>query len=590
MEVRLVALASTARLRFSQGSISSCIYSVQEIWKKAKELELGLMDLEQDGTHIDHRAEVYTDPISQEYQRPPTQMSIQEQDRASTFSYQQQGNPSLTLHQHSTTYPHDHPLHLNRGPTPPRPVPHALGFGHTSFLGPGAAKPQLTHVQPRYQSVQEAGRYREAHDTPPVQAHSGSKRPFHSDQRMYFLGDEPISSQDRNRPTVYPQHQQHQTNEMTNKLSSAISPSPENVPGQSLPSLTRRSPAATLQDPIIHPVYRPRQRSLPQVLEYRRKSCDSPYHLQSDHDGGPRSISPSLATTQQSPPRTQYSTYQSSLSQSGNTDDLRSSRYVPGHDIHHPVHHPHQQPPHLPPTFHRTRAGADRDMQDAPLFSRPQQQARIPQQAQIQHEYISGQQSKASARINTEDGQNKSGKDVGLGHTDVTDNKMSSGIVGGGGTGMIQYNSNGERRLSPGGSHSTPTTTTLLIPSGPSPPISASGALPVFSALSSTFPFSPAGNAAGQGLGLAFDAGGSGGGGRTNSGSNGHKMGRESNSGGARTQYHAPLEPEVIARLDELFFRFLQRICSDFNSVDVIIIVVILDGNGDAKVGIEEAY
>jgi hypothetical protein len=32
---------------------------------------------------------------------------------------------------------------------------------------------------------------------------------------------------------------------------------------------------------------------------------------------------------------------------------------------------------------------------------------------------------------------------------------------------------------------------------------------------------------------------------------------------GSRTQFHAPLEPEVVARLDELFFKFLQRICSD---------------------------
>ncbi|KAG0365048.1 hypothetical protein BGX24_004286, partial [Mortierella sp. AD032] len=37
---------------------------------------------------------------------------------------------------------------------------------------------------------------------------------------------------------------------------------------------------------------------------------------------------------------------------------------------------------------------------------------------------------------------------------------------------------------------------------------------------------------------------------------------------GSRTQFHAPLEPEVVARLDELFFKFLQRICSDLNVID----------------------
>jgi len=35
---------------------------------------------------------------------------------------------------------------------------------------------------------------------------------------------------------------------------------------------------------------------------------------------------------------------------------------------------------------------------------------------------------------------------------------------------------------------------------------------------------------------------------------------------GSRTQFHAPLEPEVIAKLDDIFFKFLQRICSDCKS------------------------
>ncbi|KAF9577479.1 hypothetical protein BGW38_007281, partial [Lunasporangiospora selenospora] len=35
-----------------------------------------------------------------------------------------------------------------------------------------------------------------------------------------------------------------------------------------------------------------------------------------------------------------------------------------------------------------------------------------------------------------------------------------------------------------------------------------------------------------------------------------------------RAQHHAPLEPEVVKRLDELFFKFLQRICSDLAACD----------------------
>ncbi|KAF9934980.1 hypothetical protein FBU30_009402 [Linnemannia zychae] len=42
---------------------------------------------------------------------------------------------------------------------------------------------------------------------------------------------------------------------------------------------------------------------------------------------------------------------------------------------------------------------------------------------------------------------------------------------------------------------------------------------------------------------------------------------RADNSG-SRAQFHAPLEPEVIAKLDDVFFKFLQRICSDLNACD----------------------
>ncbi|KAH7058349.1 hypothetical protein BKA57DRAFT_500210 [Linnemannia elongata] len=37
---------------------------------------------------------------------------------------------------------------------------------------------------------------------------------------------------------------------------------------------------------------------------------------------------------------------------------------------------------------------------------------------------------------------------------------------------------------------------------------------------------------------------------------------------GSRTQFHAPLEPEVVAKLDDIFFKFLQRICSDLKACD----------------------
>ncbi|KAF9359239.1 hypothetical protein BGX34_008475 [Mortierella sp. NVP85] len=43
---------------------------------------------------------------------------------------------------------------------------------------------------------------------------------------------------------------------------------------------------------------------------------------------------------------------------------------------------------------------------------------------------------------------------------------------------------------------------------------------------------------------------------------------QRSDNTGSRTQFHAPLEPEVVKRLDEIFFKFLQRICSDLNACD----------------------
>jgi hypothetical protein len=36
---------------------------------------------------------------------------------------------------------------------------------------------------------------------------------------------------------------------------------------------------------------------------------------------------------------------------------------------------------------------------------------------------------------------------------------------------------------------------------------------------------------------------------------------------GSRTQHHAPLEPEVVDKLNDLFFKFLQRICCDCKCV-----------------------
>ncbi|KAF9392435.1 hypothetical protein CPB97_001624 [Podila verticillata] len=44
-------------------------------------------------------------------------------------------------------------------------------------------------------------------------------------------------------------------------------------------------------------------------------------------------------------------------------------------------------------------------------------------------------------------------------------------------------------------------------------------------------------------------------------------MARVDNTG-SRTQFHAPLEPEVVVKLDEIFFKFLQRLCSDLNACD----------------------
>ncbi|KAF9436737.1 hypothetical protein BGZ76_003094 [Entomortierella beljakovae] len=43
---------------------------------------------------------------------------------------------------------------------------------------------------------------------------------------------------------------------------------------------------------------------------------------------------------------------------------------------------------------------------------------------------------------------------------------------------------------------------------------------------------------------------------------------RQSRGEGPRTHLHAPLEPEVVSKLDGLFFKFLQKICSDLRACD----------------------
>ncbi|KAF9137484.1 hypothetical protein BGX30_010169 [Mortierella sp. GBA39] len=71
---------------------------------------------------------------------------------------------------------------------------------------------------------------------------------------------------------------------------------------------------------------------------------------------------------------------------------------------------------------------------------------------------------------------------------------------------------------------------------------------------------SPGIGSAGSGSTSYIGAGGS----KTSSGN----TNRGEGATGSRTQFHAPLEPEVVARLDELFFKFLRRICSDLNVCD----------------------
>ncbi|KAF9430406.1 hypothetical protein BGZ76_000849, partial [Entomortierella beljakovae] len=114
----LVESATTARVRFSQGSVHDCLRSIQETKKKAEHCEFLLQQPEQERIHGDSRSGSRTDTLPQDYSRHGQPM-IQEHGR-NPYPYAKQ--PPLT-HRHSNTQ-----SQFQKGSSP----------GHASFPGPGS--------------------------------------------------------------------------------------------------------------------------------------------------------------------------------------------------------------------------------------------------------------------------------------------------------------------------------------------------------------------------------------------------------------------------------------------------------------------
>ncbi|KAG0370542.1 hypothetical protein BGZ54_005772 [Gamsiella multidivaricata] len=214
--------------------------------------------------------------------------------------------------------------------------------------------------------------------------------------------------------------------------------------------------------------------------------------------------------------------------------DMHASDYIPDQGLR---HHSHQHDPGHAHTFQQAR-------------SSQQQQAQQQAQQQVQQQYAPGHAGKISVLLNAEDAQKKAAPVSGKG---IVEGKVQMGprSVPGPGSGLSSGSSGGPRS---GGARAIslgnlqPSSISRLSMSGAT---SADSLVQVSSSSLALGPGPSAFTPSSQSLGLI----------------GGPKPAREG-ALGSRTQFHAPLEPEVIARLDELFFKFLQRICSDLNACD----------------------
>ncbi|KAG0301934.1 hypothetical protein BGZ98_007938 [Dissophora globulifera] len=475
------------------------------------------------------------------------------------------------------------------------------------YPGSGPGPDSGSHYREQQQQ-QQHGSLSPSHMGPPP-------RSFHADQQgsmsmsmtMSMVGDEAMSPQDRSRSALYPT--QGPGSETTTSTTSSAGMGSQQQPGQ-FPGHHRGS-TGTISDPLQPMHHRQRQNSLPHVLEHHSQfTANSPHYLHPLSDGfvspsssgggsavgGVRPISPNSAQ-QQSPLRSQYA-YQGngntgSSSNGGSIGDTRVAEYIPEqehrqknmhhhqhhqqqqnqHQHHQQQHHPHHQQHHHHQLQHRHQhydpAHPHTFQPPPPRIERHGQEPSTPLSSfqpsrtsvQSQHRGSAGHSGKTMSLLHVEDSQKKNvtsapggansskGGDVKMMMTHTSGSRSGSGptseprlmtTISGTGT------SSGGRAQSSGNIHA-PSMAGLSM-SGPS----------------STSSSSPTVGGGPQAMIPSSGSGSIGGGGTVGAGGGGGlKSGRGEGSLGARTQFHAPLEPEVIARLDELFFKFLQRLCSE---------------------------
>ncbi|CAO3564538.1 unnamed protein product [Mortierella alpina] len=467
----LVESATSARSRFSQGSIAESIHIVQEIRQKAEHIEFQLRHARPEHVHG--------------HPRPGGQTES-----------------ALGAPQHLGPVVHsDHP----RG---------------AAFVY--ARQPAPTHFQRH--APQEHAPYHEPfhsthHSFQPEQTLPGDDQPL---SPSTFHGTRPLSAASK-----------HSTASNNNTTSNSISSRAQpygHTSGQdgphSLPFSPHRGSLGALPE-AAHPtaLQRQRQNSLPHVLDHYRHA-DGSYHA---HLAPPRSSpASSRGVHSQQPPQRDPSFYpgrSEAPSYPHEQDPHADHRHAQHHHAHRHSIQPHQDD-RFPPYSFPERHGQEH----IPPSRRPSQQH--------QHQYQHQQQPQATypakfaSLLHSEDTSSK-------GHDHSVGMLMKSGPMG--------YTT----------SSSSSATSTTPVHSGGTPS-SAGLSFPTPSQSHAGGSFAPSNSGSG-GPGSRRD-GGSGGSGGGSGGGGGY--------GGSRTQFHAPLEPEVIARLDELFFKFLQRICSDLSACD----------------------
>ncbi|KAF9921331.1 hypothetical protein FBU30_008685 [Linnemannia zychae] len=511
------------------------------------------------------RSGTQCESIPSGYQRPPSHQGFQEHGRAATFPHPR----PQSFHHQSGNIQSFTRVTESQGST--------HGQRHATFSEPstaGASAPRSSSGYSHLYRGQTSDLYHDSHTTSPqVQTSPQRQNPFHSDP------SEPLGASDiqlgRKRPSnslphhaapVYPPSAggPERTSGGYPISHPAVAQEPAPVP----PS--HRGSTGNMIMPSNTAAPRQRQNSLPHVLDSHPYQ-HQPQHQQQPHHPSQHSHQLHQHQIQQQYPNPHnnsghhsYATHAQLSPKSRGAGGPTSPTSIPlgahrtpqmyqgGYESHHHHHsastHEHEGPhARLHPHMEENISSYPHSITDERRHVRPSSlQPRRPSQ-QYQSIPVHGvsHQSKIPSLLNSEDAQR-------------VNNGDSKGIVSPrAGSGPGSGPGSGSRALSLGNIHPI---NMPSMASGSSWTLSGQQALGASpgQALSAPLPSPGIGGTGGGSVGYMIAGG-------VKASSN---TSRGEGATGSRTQFHAPLEPEVVAKLDELFFKFLQRICSDLNVCD----------------------